>query len=167
MAWYEDSLRHSKAAQGIKTGRKDRSHPKLAFREAGAMAAQGGPRYIPFWSGSVHPSQFLSPFDVGVKIKNNRDVAEAFAKGATSGRREHLFIEGDVIYSYGYHFPIAVKVKDSATGNIVMLLNKNRYSVTTAKHKSQVRGALASRGWETVEMTTGELKELLAGPRGP
>lgn len=33
MAWYNESGRHAKAAKGIKTGRKDRSHPKLAFRE--------------------------------------------------------------------------------------------------------------------------------------
>lgn len=159
MAWYEDSLRHSKAAMGIKTGRKDRSHPKLAFREAGAMAAQGGPRYFAYFPAN------LSPSDVDVEIKNNRDVAEAFAKGATRGKWKHIFIDGDAIYSYGYHFPIAVKVKDSATGNIMMLLNKDRYSVTTAKHKSQVRSALSSHNWETVEMTTDELKEILARPR--
>lgn len=47
----------------------------------------------------------------------------------------------------------------------MMLLNKDRYSVTTAKHKSQVRSALSSHNWETVEMTTDELKEILARPR--
>jgi hypothetical protein len=31
MAWYDESKRHSDAAKGRKTGRKDRSKPKFAF----------------------------------------------------------------------------------------------------------------------------------------
>ena len=40
MAWYNESGRHAKAAKGNKTGRKDRSHPKLAFRGRKELAAE-------------------------------------------------------------------------------------------------------------------------------
>jgi hypothetical protein len=39
MAWYNESLRHSKAALGVKTGRKDRSKGKFAFKSRAALHA--------------------------------------------------------------------------------------------------------------------------------
>lgn len=39
MAWYKESGRHSKAARGIETGRKDRSHPKLSFKSRASPAS--------------------------------------------------------------------------------------------------------------------------------
>ena len=68
---------------------------------------------------------------------NNSQVAEAFANGATSGKSGNMFIDGDTIYSYGYHFPIATRVKEG-----LYLINKNGYSQTTARHINQVRSAI-------------------------
>lgn len=70
-------------------------------------------------------------------LKKNSDVAEAYANGAENGRTKHFFIEGRVIYSYGTHFPIALRLEPG-----VYLFNKDGYSNTTARHKGHVRRAL-------------------------
>lgn len=46
------------------------------------------------------------------------------------------------IYSYGYHFELGRLIGDRATG--VVLLNGDRYSVTTSAHQTMVRAAVAS-----------------------
>lgn len=57
-------------------------------------------------------------------------------EGKTSGR--NFFFERNVIYSYGYHFPIARILDDSG---IVLFTNRG-YSNTTSKHIWAVRSAL-------------------------
>lgn len=67
---------------------------------------------------------------------SNYDVAHRFATGI--GERctgSHMFFEGNVIYSYGYHFPMAIK------WNGYVLYNDERYSVSTCKHQGYVLGA--------------------------
>lgn len=55
----------------------------------------------------------------------------------------NLFFEGDTIYSYGHHFPIARHVS-RARGKVAILFNTDRHSVTTSGHQSQVRMAIPS-----------------------
>ena len=70
----------------------------------------------------------------------NNEVAQAFARGETHGKANSMFIEsagnGRVIYSYGYHFPIAL-IKDGAC-----FFNTDKYSRTTSKHQTEVRRAI-------------------------
>jgi len=68
----------------------------------------------------------------------NRDLAAMFARGSTSGQGSNMFIEGNTIYSYGKHFPVA---RRTPTG---YLLQKRGYSKTTAVHKGYVRRAIGS-----------------------
>lgn len=68
---------------------------------------------------------------------NNAQLAQNFAQGDTSGKTGHMFIDGNIIYSYGYHFPIA-----SLIGARYALFNSDGYSNTTARHKSHVYSAL-------------------------
>jgi len=76
---------------------------------------------------------------------SHSDVASRFAKGGTTGKSSSMFIDGDVIYSYGYHFPLAVRHPHSDWGQgIRYLRNADDYSATTSRHKSVVRSAL---GW--------------------
>lgn len=49
-----------------------------------------------------------------------------------------IFYEGDTIYSYGYHFPIA-----KFEGGRMAIVNKDKYSRTTGRHQSMVRRTLA------------------------
>jgi len=69
---------------------------------------------------------------------NNTQLALRFFEGATKGKGSNMFIEGDTIYSYGYHFKIAVRY------NGYCLFNSKSYSHSTSKHQSYVRGYLPS-----------------------
>ena len=48
----------------------------------------------------------------------------------------NLFFNGKIIYSYGYHFPIAKHVQNN--GISAVLFTERSYSNTTAKHVSAV-----------------------------
>ena len=68
--------------------------------------------------------------------RSNSEVAHRWANGI--GERctgSHMFFEGNIIYSYGYHFPMAIK------WNGYVLYNEERYSVSTSKHQGYVLGA--------------------------
>ncbi|MEI6084002.1 MAG: hypothetical protein WCS70_06840 [Verrucomicrobiota bacterium] len=69
---------------------------------------------------------------------------QTYAKhGAAENNARHgnLYFDGDTIYSYGAHFPIArhVIAKD---GKPTILFTTRSYSVTTAGHIREVRGAI-------------------------
>lgn len=76
---------------------------------------------------------------------NNKNLALAFASGRTKGKGNNMFIDGDIIYSYGYHFPIAKRYGNRA------LITKKKYSQTTSKHTNIVKGALKSAGFEVFD----------------
>lgn len=77
------------------------------------------------------------------------DVAHRFATGigercnAGDGR---MFFEGNTIYSYGHHFPMAIKY------NGKLLWNDSTYSVSTSKHQGIVWGAC--RQYEFIHCAT-------------
>jgi hypothetical protein len=112
--WRLESERHSLAAKGVKTGKS-----VLASAELGAF--------------SVPNALFMK----------NQDVADAFAEGATQGEAGHLFIDGDTIYSYGHHFPIARRIAPNK-----FLFTTKGYSQTTAVHKGRVMRALERAGYD-------------------
>lgn len=67
---------------------------------------------------------------------NNTQVAHLWAnKSRPSAKGSSFYFEGDTIYSYGPHFPIARHV------NGVVLFTTGSYSVTTARHISITRQA--------------------------
>lgn len=73
---------------------------------------------------------------------SNRKLAEKFANGATRGKGSHLFIKGDTVYSYGYHFAVARR-----TGDRTANLTTRKYSQSTSVHTGLVRGALLRAGY--------------------
>jgi len=78
---------------------------------------------------------------------NNQALARAFAQGTvTKGSGSNMFIENDTIYSYGYHYKIAVRlnVDQKFASNIEHVYNESSYSNTTAKHQAYVRYELQS-----------------------
>ena len=82
----------------------------------------------------------------------NKQVAQCFANGETHTIRgneikgSNMFIDGDTIYSYGYHFPIARNI-----GAYYTIFNSNGYSNSTSKHKGHVLSALMSEGKIIIE----------------
>jgi hypothetical protein len=77
-------------------------------------------------------------------MTTNEEVAQAFANGQPQAHSLHMFIEtsGDksTIYSYGYHFPIAIR------RNGILYVNKDRYSRTTSRHQSLVAQQFSTEG---------------------
>lgn len=66
----------------------------------------------------------------------NDFIAKEFASGSIKGQSKTMFIEGDVVYSYGYHFPIAKRVLTDK--GMFYLFTKRGYSNSTSKHKAYV-----------------------------
>jgi len=61
-------------------------------------------------------------------------LLERFTRGTTTGSASHMLIDGNVLYSYGHHFPLATR-KKWGTG-IEFLINGDRYSSTTSSQQS-------------------------------
>lgn len=57
------------------------------------------------------------------------------------GRANSVFFEGQLIYSYGYHFPVARFAPEY--GNVVLFTSRG-YSSSTGKHKTLIRSAIPS-----------------------
>lgn len=73
---------------------------------------------------------------------NNKEVAHLWAnRSRPSAKGSHFYFEGDTIYSYGPHFPIARLIKHPTGGEDVVLFNPARYSLTTTRHQSLVLSA--------------------------
>ena len=67
-------------------------------------------------------------------------LADSLANGATDGTASNMFIDGDTIYSYGYHFPIAKRI-----GPEEYVINPNSYSNTTSTHLHKLHCALLNK----------------------
>jgi len=61
---------------------------------------------------------------------SNGKIIEKFVKGATKGKACRMFIEGNILYDFGYHFPLLVRRPDG------FLMNADHYSMTTSHHQS-------------------------------
>jgi len=85
------------------------------------------------------------------KMIKNYDVAKDFANGESDIEGNNMFSEGNTIYSYGHHFPIAVKVRVLGGGKVA-LFNPNSYSNSTAKHKGYVESALSNNGYKLIRV---------------
>lgn len=71
-----------------------------------------------------------------------KDVCHVWAHQLQSDARYgRIFFQGDTIYSYGRHFPIARHTKDKS-GRHVILFTTQTYSSTTAGHCNETRGAI-------------------------
>lgn len=84
---------------------------------------------------------------------NTTEVVDWFSRGEKSGHSDNIFIEGDVIYDYGYHFPMAIRMPGKKA-----YFNTDGYSVTTAKHKSSLQSALIGEGYTIISSNTEKMK---------
>lgn len=74
---------------------------------------------------------------------------QSFSVGYSADRR--MFFEGETIFSYGRHYPMArfTDLRD-AEGRRVVLFKQDGYSVSTAKHRGHARSALHGLNVTTV-----------------
>jgi len=76
----------------------------------------------------------------------NKQVIEQWAEyvcGYNSKPEGHnsngsIYYKGDVIYSYGSHFPMAIFMGGRCT-----VINGDKYSPTTSRHQSTLRGVIS------------------------
>ena len=74
-------------------------------------------------------------------MKTNSEISHIWANNLEyKGKQGSLFFNGNTIYSYGYHFPIAMHL-DSET----VLFTNRSYSNSTAKHIGLVRSAVSHK----------------------
>lgn len=92
----------------------------------------------------------------------NDQIAKAFVDGKSKGNANSLFIEDrdglTVIFSYGYHFPLAVKTSIVVEGKTLFLFNSDKYSRTTSKQQGLVRRAIEATEGLIAYRNTEELK---------
>lgn len=76
------------------------------------------------------------------RVVDSQMVAHLWAHQTQSDARNaksSMFFEGDTIYSYGSHFPMARHFKG------VVLVNDGSYSITTSKHQQHVHSAISNK----------------------
>ena len=78
-------------------------------------------------------------------VVSRRDFTGSNIFGETNSRGVYA------VYSYGYHFPLFAFIDEK------WYENEDRYSVTTSKHKNQVRPYYA----DTIKVSTNELKAMI------
>lgn len=86
--------------------------------------------------------------------RSNKAVAEEWSVG-NEAKGSHFFTDGITIWSYGYHFPIATKLK---SGEI--LFNTDGYSVSTSRHKNIVLRECGGFG-RVIDVDTKTLKYVI------
>ncbi len=64
----------------------------------------------------------------------NTDVIKEFCSFGINEqiKTRHLYFEGDVLFSYGSHFPLCIRLKDG------FIINSEGYSMTTSQHKGHL-----------------------------
>jgi hypothetical protein len=66
-------------------------------------------------------------------MRSQSSLVERFKNGAESGSASNLFIDGAILYSYGRHFPLAIR-QDWGAG-VQYLINGDDYSFSTRSHQ--------------------------------
>jgi len=78
-------------------------------------------------------------------MATHSEIVRAFMKGNGPKKGHNIFREsfhsGNIIYSYGRHFPMAIRNDEDK----MFLINGDRYSSSTAHHQSLVRSAIQYR----------------------
>ena len=90
---------------------------------------------------------------------SHSDVAEAFSHHEIK-EGSRMFSEGEAVYSYSYHFPIAYWISKNA-----VLFNTDKYSSSTSTHQSYVMNKLS--GIEIIKCNTEEIKKAINNPDKP
>lgn len=84
---------------------------------------------------------------------SNKEICKVFATSVKQGKANSMFIEGNTIYSYGHHFPMARKTTyKTVDGRKIAFVTTRTYSNTTARHMHHARFALSIEDWFLIEI---------------
>jgi hypothetical protein len=98
-------------------------------------------------------------------MTSHEDVAQAWSEGK-SAKGSRMYSNGRTIFSYGSHFPVAHRIKDT------VLFNTDKYSSSTSKHQSKVKWhcnkiTTSTSNSTFIECTTEEIKRAIDNPEDP
>ena len=85
----------------------------------------------------------------------NKEVVEYFIRSNYKAKTKNLFIENNVLYSYGHHFPLCVKLFNG------FIINENGYSKTTACHKGLLSYELTGLNFKNLEKQQNNFNNIL------
>jgi len=86
---------------------------------------------------------------MAIKLGSHVEVIDAFVNGEDHPYKGHnVFFRDDVLYSYGRHFPLAVRNVDG-----MIVVNGDKSSVSTTKHQTILRRCLARRSHFTTSFS--------------
>ena len=63
----------------------------------------------------------------------NEEVIKAFIEGDEKAHTKNVFIKDNFLFSYGFHFPLAIRL--IGTDGFKFVINKSKYSVSTSRHQ--------------------------------
>lgn len=67
----------------------------------------------------------------------NEDLIKAFGKGIPYCKNNSLVVIGNILFSYGPHFPLLIRLESD--NGYEFILNKAKYSQTTSKQQNFCR----------------------------
>jgi hypothetical protein len=124
----EKRTNHNRAKQSFEPGKHRNNYFNVRFFYL---------VFIPHYSNNHF--KLLTKNAMKTVFRSTNEVCHVFASQTQSeGRANSVFFSRDTIYSYGYHFPMA-KILNRNT----VLITDRSYSVTTAKHLSELRSAVS------------------------
>jgi len=72
-------------------------------------------------------------------VWTNGRIIREFVNGAQKGYACNMFIDGPILYSYGRHFPLALRL------GVMYVINADKYSITTSHHQTMCIHAMRTR----------------------
>jgi len=69
------------------------------------------------------------------KMQSQEKLIQKFVNGATEGGASNMHVEGNILYSYGRHFPLLIRL--IKWGKKMFILNADRYSSSTSRHQRE------------------------------
>lgn len=83
-------------------------------------------------------------------VESGKWPTNASGTRALSMEGHSIFADGDTIYSYGRHFPMATAIRNKNGSVRLILVNGDTYSSTTSQHQGSVRAAVSRMGYPSV-----------------
>ena len=87
-----------------------------------------------------------------------QELFNKFVNGESKGKASSVFIDNNIVYSYGYHFPLALRINHR--DGFKFIVNKSKYSITTSKQQTWLKWKINDSQILSY-MTTEELKDFI------
>ena len=87
-------------------------------------------------------------------MRNEEFIKKFFNSNGGNAKNQHIFYEDNVLYDYGYHFPLAIKLN-----NGYVIVNKYKYSRTTSRHQNIILNNVDND--KLIQYNTYEMRDII------